>query len=142
MALSTRDRLELQELMARYAAAVDVGGSEEDLYEIFAPDAVLDSPVAGKFAGPDGLRQFAKAVAGLRIGRSGRHLITNIRLSGSVTKAEIKAYYISISTPDQPDGPGGERRTVVTGGGCYDCSAKKTERGWRLVRRTVHVDGK
>jgi hypothetical protein len=54
MTLTAQDRIELHELMARYANAVDVDGREEDLQEIFTANALLDSPMSGKFAGAEG----------------------------------------------------------------------------------------
>ncbi len=140
MPLTALDRIELHELMAQYANAVDVDGREEDLQEIFTANALLDSPMSGKFAGAEGLRQFGKVVAGLRAGRIGRHLITNVRVSGDGNRAQIKAYYVHISTPAREKG--GERNTEVTNGGCYDCTAVKIDGRWWLERRTVSVDSK
>jgi hypothetical protein len=144
MSLTAQDRIELHELMAHYAHAVDVDGREEDLYEIFTPDAVLDSSLTGVFSGRDGLRQFAQVVAGLRSGRIGRHLITNVRVRGDSARAEIKAYYLQISTPLSPQRPvaeGAARGTELTNGGHYDCVAVKRDGRWWLQRRTVRVDG-
>ena len=140
MTLTALDRIELHELMARYANAVDVDGREEDLQEIFTTNALLDSPMSGKFAGAEGLRQFGKVVAGLRKGRIGRHLITNVRVHGDSSRAQIKAYFIHISTPSREKG--GERSTEVTNAGCYDCTAVKLDGRWWLERRTVSVDSK
>jgi len=140
MTLTALDRIELHELMARYANAVDVDGREEDLQEIFTANALLDSPMSGKFAGAEGLRQFGKVVAGLRKGRIGRHLLTNVRVHGDSSRAQIKAYFIHISTPSREKG--GERSTEVTNAGCYDCTAVKLDGRWWLERRTVSVDSK
>lgn len=140
MTLTALDRIELHELMARYANAVDVDGREEDLQEIFTANALLDSLMSGKFAGAEGLRQFGKVVAGLRKGRIGRHLITNVRVHGDSSRAQIKAYFIHISTPSREKG--GERSTEVTNAGCYDCTAVKLDGRWWLERRTVSVDSK
>ena len=106
----------------------------------FTANALLDSPMSGKFAGAEGLRQFGKVVAGLRKGRIGRHLITNVRVHGDSSRAQIKAYFIHISTPSREKG--GERSTEVTNAGCYDCTAVKLDGRWWLERRTVSVDSK
>lgn len=140
MTLSAPDRIEIHELMAQYANAVDVDGREEDLFEIFTPDALLDSPMSGKFAGTGGLREFAKVVAGLRQGRIGRHLITNVRIRGEGDRAEIKAYFLHIATPGAANAPAGKSRTEITNSGCYDCVARKIAGRWWLQRRTVLVD--
>lgn len=140
MALTAQDRIELHELMAQYANAVDVDGREEDLQEIFTADALLDSPMSGKFAGAEGLRQFAKVVAGLRAGRIGRHLMTNVRVRGDGQRAEIKAYFLHVCTPAREKASAGTRRTEITNGGRYDCVAVKIDGRWWLERRTVYVD--
>src|ERR1700688_2900330 len=104
--------------MARYAHSVDVDGREEDLFEIFTDDVVLDSPKSGKFAGREGLKQFGQVVAKLRAGEIGHHLITNIRINGDGDRATFKAYYIHSSTPRNPVSPGAQSATSVSGAGC------------------------
>lgn len=137
MALTAADRIELHELMARYANAVDVDGREADLYEVFTPDAVLDSSLSGVFKGPEGLKEFARVVDGLRQGRIGRHLITNVRVDGDGDRAEIRAYYLHAST--QPGA--GHGSTTVNASGHYHCVAVKQDGRWWLKHRTVRVDG-
>ena len=140
MPLSAQDRLDIHELMAKYANAVDVDGKEEDLFEIFTDDVVLDSPMSGKFSGREGLTQFGKAVARLRSGEIGRHLITNLRIVGDGDRATLKAYFIHSSTPRDPAAPGAKRATSVTNAGQYECAARKISGRWWLARRTVFVD--
>jgi hypothetical protein len=139
MPLSAQDRLDIEELLARYAQAVDVDGAEDELFEIFSSDAVLDSPISGKFSGREGLKAFATVVAELRRGRIGRHLITNVRVQGEGDQAQIRAYYVHASTPRAPATGHG---AAVTHTGTYDCSARRHEGRWRLQRRTVTVDGR
>jgi ketosteroid isomerase-like protein len=140
MPLSAQDRLDIQELMARYAQAVDVDGAEGQLFDIFSSDAVLDSPMSGKFAGNEGLKAFAKVVAELRSGRIGRHLITNIRIQGEGDRAQLQACYVHASTPR--DTAATAHGATVTHTGTYDCSARRQDGRWRLERRTVTVDGR
>jgi hypothetical protein len=140
MPLSAQDRLDLQELMMRYALAVDVDGAEGDLFDIFSGDAVLDSPLSGRFSGNEGLKAFAKVVVELRSGRIGRHLITNIRVQGEGDRAQLQAYYVHASTPR--DAGAKVQGATVTHTGTYDCSARRQDGRWRLERRTVTVDGR
>ena len=139
MPLTAQDRIEIHELMAQYANAVDVDGREEDLLEIFTPNAVLDSPMSGKFSGAHGLRQFGRVVAGLRAGRIGRHLMANVRVRGDADRATVKADYLHVATATA-DQAAGARRTEVSHAGCYDCTAVKIDGRWWLERRTVYVD--
>ena len=140
MPLSAEDRLDIQELMAQYANAVDVDGREEDLYEIFTDDAVLDSPMSGKFAGREGLKRFGRVVGQMRVVEIGRHFITNLRIKGDGDRATFKAYFFHSSTPRDPVSPGARRATTVSNAGCYDCAARKIGGRWWLERRTVFVD--
>jgi len=140
MPLNAEDRIELHELMARYAHAIDVVGAESAVFDIFTDDAELDSPASGRFAGMDGLRHFAQVVAGLREGRIGRHLITNVRVSEEGDGARLCACYIHTSTPARGAAAAEPRAIQVTHSGSYDCFAVRRGGRWRLRRRTVTID--
>lgn len=139
MPLNAQDRIELHELMARYAHAVDAVGAESGVFDIFTDDAELDSPASGRFAGIDGLRRFAQVVAGLREGCIGRHLITNVRVAEEGDGARVSACYIHTSTPTRGAAPE-PRATLVTHSGSYDCYAVRRDGRWRLRKRTVTID--
>ncbi|MDZ7729253.1 MAG: nuclear transport factor 2 family protein [Dehalococcoidia bacterium] len=61
MALSTDDRLEIQELYARYNHALDFGDAS-GWAGCFTPDGVFASP-NGTFSGTEQLQQFAQGFA-------------------------------------------------------------------------------
>jgi hypothetical protein len=90
--LSTIDRLAIQELLARYSWAIDLGQGE-DFAATFTPDGTFDSP-AIQLHGRDELQRYGNGEG--RPARApedrGQHWLTNIVLAGTATRASLKAY--------------------------------------------------
>ena len=59
MSLTIKDRLEIQDLIVRYAYAKDLG-DESDLLSIFTDAPVLESGVTGRRTGVEVLRDMAR----------------------------------------------------------------------------------
>lgn len=74
--LSLEDRLDIQDLFARYCLLVDQRKVDE-WTALFTPDAVFDVPGLARMAGSDQVRQIAQMVASKGEGLW-RHQITNL----------------------------------------------------------------
>lgn len=75
-ALSIADRLDIQDLFARYCFLVDQGKADE-WTALFSPDGVFDVPGLAHMAGSAQIRQIAEMVASKSQGKW-RHQITNL----------------------------------------------------------------
>ena len=127
-----QDRLAIQDLFARYAAALD-NGDVETVVACFTPDAVLESPAIGRISGIVALRDFARRFAEWRAaGTQFRHMITNIAAEIDGDRARTTAYLLV------PITRGGETRTLPPGR--YECDLVKTGGAWRFSRRAVFHD--
>lgn len=121
------DRLEINELLTRYARAVD--RKDWDLYkDVFTPDATIDYTSAGGIAGDtdtqakwlaDALAQFPAS----------QHLIANIGIEFTDDdNAEVEAiFHNPMVMPD--------KSSWVTGG-WYHHQVRRTPDGWRSVKLT------
>ena len=123
------DRLQIRDLMTRYAMAVD--RRDWDLYRsVFRSDAVIDYSDSG---GPRTaleptvawLAEVLAVFAGLQ------HNMTNhvAEIDGDVARA--CTYYVAYHT--LPDGAGAE--TVLVVGGFYQDRLARTPDGWRITER-------
>jgi hypothetical protein len=143
MALSIEDKFELQELMSRYAAAIDLDdATEADFLGVFTEDAVLTSPFTGHNVGIAGLKRFWSNTLQLKSEMMIRHYVTNVRIdgAGSDDEARIRAYFIEMGTVRKPRLPKLARKTEFLFSGLYECSAVRTPSGWRLSKRDVFID--
>jgi len=138
--LPVSDRVEIQELMARYAWCMDMGSTDEEFLSIFTTDAVLDSPISGHHAGVEGVKQFHAKNGEIRNEVLMRHFISNYVIDGEGDRARLRAYFILVMTPRKPRRPRPVRETEFVFVGGYDCEAVKLDDAWRLKRRTVTVD--
>jgi hypothetical protein len=136
--LTITDRQDLQDLMTRYAYAVDGEGTEAVFVQILTEDVILDGPW-GRRVGIDAIKDFARRVAE-RKGVQLRHHITNILADGDGGRATLKAYFVEFQTPPSPDVSGKGRSSEILNVGTYDCVAIKIAGQWRLQRRTVTLD--
>jgi 3-phenylpropionate/cinnamic acid dioxygenase small subunit len=141
MALTWEEKLDLQDLMARYAAAIDMDeGTEEEFLDIFTEDAVMESPMSGHNVGTVGLKSFFAKAMENRKQMMMRHYITNYRITGDGDQANIKAYFINLVTYRKPRRPKMPRVTEFLFAGLYDCTAVKSGGTWRIQRRIVRID--
>jgi uncharacterized protein (TIGR02246 family) len=128
--LTVEDRLDVLDLLARYAHAQDEADIEGFL-GCFTTDAVLDLPDK-QVAGADDLRAFAEYFAA-KPGRPGwQHHITNSVIDGEGDSCRVKSFLLWI-TKD------GEGRSVVSGQATYIDDCVKTDGGWRIARHAVLV---
>ena len=100
MRLTVEDRLDIQDLMARYSRAIDFGCWEE-LPGFFTEDCTLDfGKVMGSHRGRDGVHGFAKILTGT--GLTMRHYVTNCIIDGDDVRARLHG---PDRQPDADDGP-------------------------------------
>ncbi len=123
-ALSVADRLEIQEVLARYCHCID-RGLWDAFVELFTADCRLDlSEVFGLFEGEQGLRRFAEQVGSL--GLDMRHMTMNVVVRGDGARAEAEAYLLAFTGM-----PGSLQRID----GFYRDELVKRDGRWLLHRR-------
>ena len=123
------DRLDIQEVLYRYARMVD----EKDwvqMDEIFAPDATVDYVSSGGQRGPyrETLAWLARA---LEPWPDNLHFISNLSIELRGDRAIATCYFQA--PMGQVDGSG--RQVMVTNAGHYDDELVRTAGGWRIARR-------
>lgn len=122
------DRLEIGELLARYAYAVDTGDwGRLDL--VFTPDAVIDYTSAG---GIRGSRDEARSwLAEVLVNWPGRqHLIGAMTIRFDGDEAEVTASFTDTLAPSR-DMIAADTAGLIRGGGWYHHRLVRTMYGWR-----------
>jgi len=97
--LTAEDRLEIQELVARYCWAIDTGDGEA-LADTFTADGAFDG--GRRFEGRDQLVGFGRGdhVPPNRTETAAQHWVTNMVLSGNSTAATGRSYFVRHSIVD------------------------------------------
>lgn len=123
------DRIEIQELMNRYARMVDERAWHE-MDRVFAPGATIDYRSTGGVAGPyeETLGWLGRALEPWPINL---HFITNLTISLDADHAQSRCYF---HAPMGRAGDGGEQ-LVITNAGYYDDELVRTSEGWRISAR-------
>ena len=129
-ALTAEDRLEIQELIARYNRAVD-GGDADGWVDTFTPDGVFESLLVGVHRGHDELRAFADDfVAGsYDAWTGGQHWIGSVIIDGDRAKADVFSYHIMYVPVEH------EVRGVLMA--AHQDEAVLTANGWRFSLRRL-----
>jgi hypothetical protein len=132
-ALTPQDRLDIQQLVSRYAYAMDSAADNGNAYaDLFAAD--------GEFVAPGGSTKGRPALA--ELGRSGfvdghkpangvAHFVMNHVIEPAPSGATGKAYVVLVNIGEGGK-PGGEFSSI---GGHYEDRYVKTSAGWRFQRR-------
>jgi len=128
------DRLEILELSARYARALD---HDLEMWSgLFTEDAVLDYPTEGKqkLLSPDEMKQHLAQLHAQ--GMTSQHLMSNVffDVDGNVASGHAEARVLSC-TPMPTSG----EVEVIDRIADYDDLYARTERGWRIARRRANV---
>ena len=128
--LSADDRLEIQELVARYNRAVD-GGDAAGWVGTFAEDGIFESLLVGTHSGHVELRAFAdEFVAGAYDAwAGGQHWIGSMIIEGSGDTATVFSYHIMYVPVER------EVRGVLMA--AHDDEVIRTADGWRFSRRRL-----
>lgn len=127
--LTTTDRLQIQEVLARYSHCID-RGRWDALVELFTADCQLDlSQMMGLYEGHAGVRKFSETLAPL--GLFMRHLVTNIVIEGDGERAHVESYVVAVT---------GSAATPSRTTGFYDDELVKQNGRWLLHRRRLALD--
>lgn len=126
--LTPADYLEIRQLVARYAYAVDTGADDGAVYaSLFAPGGAFVDRAGGETTGADALAALARRNA--RGAQSAFHFIVNHVIEPSPDGAIGRQYLLQLSIGQQG------RANEVFGGGRYEDVYVKTADGWRFKRR-------
>jgi hypothetical protein len=130
------DRIQIQQLIARYAFALDTGGRNGyDYADLFASDGVfvgMNQGDAGRlYKGRDSLAALARG--GARNQNYVSHYITNVVLEATPEGAKGTQYAI---IGDVTQGAG---KSSWTHGGHYEDTYVKTPDGWRFKSRVFYA---
>lgn len=130
MGLTTEDRLEIQELVARYNHAID-SGEGSAFAATFTASGSLDigHQIIG---GRDDLESFAKALP-VRF-HAPRHITSNLVLEGDGSQATMRAYVQMYVLSGEPPQPG------LSASGKYEDELSKEGGRWLFVRRVFVRD--
>lgn len=122
---AVHDKLEIHELLARYARGVD--DKDWDLYRsVFTPDAHIDYTSAGAIAGS--VDEVAAFLAeGFTVIPWSQHYITNIEIDIDGDRARVRAMFFN---PMQLPGIEG----ASSCGGFYHHDLVRTPEGWKSAR--------
>ncbi|MCA2224063.1 nuclear transport factor 2 family protein [Nonomuraea aurantiaca] len=122
------DRLQIADVLARYARAVD-SGDWDLLDEVFTPDAVIDYQAAG---GIRGTRAEAKTwLADILVNWPGRlHLIGATRIVFESGEARVSASFADTLAPSR-ELVSADSKGLIQGGGWYHHRMLCTADGWR-----------
>ena len=134
--LTPMDRIQIQQLIARYAYALDTGGRNGyDYADLFAADGVFVGMNQGDkgrlYRGRDSLAALARG--GPRNQNYVSHYITNVILEATPDGAKGTQYAI-IGDVSQPSG-----KSAWTHGGHYEDTYVKTPDGWRFKSRVFYA---
>lgn len=123
------DRIEIDDLLTRYATAVDT--RDWDLYQtVFTADAVIDYTSSGGIRGelPEVTKWLSDA---LSIFSMSQHMVTNrdIRVAGDM--ATSRSYFYNPMGCTKRDGT----LDLMFVGGYYRDQLRRTGDGWRITER-------
>ena len=123
------DRIEIDDLLTRYATAVDT--RDWDLYKsVFTADAVIDYTSSGGIRGAlaEVTKWLSDALAGFSMSQ---HMVTNrdIRVAGDT--ATSRSYFYNPMGRTKRDGT----LALMFVGGYYRDRLRRTDTGWRIVER-------
>ena len=135
--LTPMDRIEIQQLIARYAYALDTGGRNGyDYADLFAADGVfvgMNQGATGRsYRGRDTLAALARG--GSRNPNYVSHFITNVVLEATADGARGTEYAIIGDF-----GANGSTNGTWTHGGRYEDTYVKTPAGWRFKTRVFYA---
>lgn len=124
-----RDRAAIQDLLIRYAAAID-SEEWELLDSVFLPDAEIDYTTSGGIKGryPEVRAWLEKVLPSFEVKQ---HLLANTTLQLEGDRATSRTYFYN---PMGAPGPDGAVQLFFVGG-YYNDELVRTSEGWRIARR-------
>ena len=130
--LEVRDRLEIHELMYRYAEMVDQRDWKQ-MDRIFALEATIDYRSTGGHTGPfrEALAWLDRALESWPINL---HVISNILIEFDGDLATSRCYFHAPMARETPDEP----QYIITNAGRYEDRLVRTRNGWRILELVCH----
>jgi hypothetical protein len=128
-ALSTEDRLDIQDLYARYAWALDTGNIDE-LVNVFLPDGTIDTGKGAEIRGHDAIRAWGMARFSAPKAAGRQHIACQFLMEGNGETCKVKAYRATL-TYNQVD----ETKRTVTMVGYYLDTCVKKDGIWYFAKR-------
>jgi uncharacterized protein (TIGR02246 family) len=126
--LTPLDYIEIRQLVARYAFAVDTGAENGNVYaSLFAPDGAFLDGTGKATTGRDALAALARR--NTRGPQSAFHFIMNHVIEPSAEGATGREYLVQLRMGEAP------RPNEIFGGGHYEDVYVKTPDGWRFKQR-------
>jgi len=132
--LTPQDYLDIQQLAARYAHAMDTGADNGNAYaDLFAADGEFVGPAGPPTRGHDALAGLGRTgfVDGHKPALGVSHFIMNHVIEPAAGGATGKAYVVLVNIGEGGK-PGGEWSNA---GGHYEDAYVKTAQGWKFKRR-------
>ena len=118
------DRAEIAELLVAYARCID-RRDWSGLQETYTEDGVMDHGAVA--VGRDGVPELSERI--LRDCTGSHHVVDSPSIVIDGDTAQAHCHYLATHLG------GGEPPTVIRqGGGWYDCTLRRTDRGWRFTR--------
>ena len=130
--LSVEDKIEINELIARYNVAIDTGDAE-GWAATFAPDGVFDG-IVGRFEGREQIEAFARRYwedPQYEDFRACQHWVNNVLIDGEGDEATLRADHQMV----RPTPTGGEILLVAF----YDDRLRRIDGHWLFSRRCVRA---
>jgi hypothetical protein len=130
--LTSEDRWQIQDVVHRYAWALDTGDVER-FVDCFCPDGVLiwdafETP--DRYEGADALRRFATFLRDLPSSAGRQHLVANTLIEGAGDEARGSSYVVVFTR--QGEGP--HLAGVM---GWYEDVFRRSALGWRIRERVI-----
>lgn len=130
-ALTARDYLEIQQLVARSSYALDSVAENGDAYaRLFTADGVLRTSSSPEVKGRDRLAAFARADVKNQGPLWVHDFVTNHIIQASPQGATGRVYVVGIEIAE------GSNPGVIRSGGHFEDVYAKTAEGWRIKMRT------
>lgn len=133
------DRLQVLELVSRYARHLDGNLPEDEMLATYTDDAVLESPAIGRVEGKKAIAEWLHDLTTMKQTLRMRHLLTNLHLELDGDRATVKAYMLETVTYKSPV-PGRGSSTEVAFAGDYTLWARKQGGEWLVERRLAELD--
>lgn len=132
--LTPEDKIEINELIARYNVAIDTGDAE-GWAATFTPDGVFDG-IVGRFEGREEIADFVRRYSTdpqYEDFRSCQHWVNNVLIEGDGDEATLRADHQMV----QPTPEGGRILLVAS----YDDALRRVDGRWLFARRRVRAHG-
>jgi ketosteroid isomerase-like protein len=131
------DRLDLVDLIYRYAHVIDYARDPAEILGVFTDDAYLVGPYRGVTNGRPDLDEYASSVIEMRKTVPFRHDLTNVRVHVEGDAAKITSLFSLVYTHSIYGGRVELSKTLL---GRFEAEARRVSGQWLLSRRVVRLD--